>query len=260
MVSVAPCDAQETVLLRFRGAEGQVQRWRAATVLAISRDPAVGMHDSVGWTPELRTVSFWTRTVVAVAGDTVSMVDVQDSSVIEVPGASGQVSTRRMTRDQLAILRTVDSRGRVISMQVRFPTVLRNGIGDSIRDGLSQQESGSANGWFPEHAVHVGETWLEPTEPPGASSTRHLRVWQLDGIEVRHERRVAVLSVSDVDSGRVPDDASRSMSRYEVDLTNGWITRAWRTSTGFRDGSRGAERWRWDFLMEEAEISPPLLR
>lgn len=200
--AVAQNAAQDPVYLRLGGAVGQTNKYQTQVDVFL-RGPMASSDTTV---PSMRTVRYSTRTVNAVSGDTVTLVEVVDSARIESPGMPQMAA---MMGNQAAAMRGVttttrmDSRGRLLSVETGNtlpggeapPTADPNARGMRM-PGRNQR----AIYVLPERAVRPGDTWTDSVITAGAGPTdgptNYLATYKLERVEQRGDFRVAVVSMA----------------------------------------------------------------
>jgi len=191
--------------------------------------------------PTMIQCALMTETVDSVVGDVRVVRMVNDSVRLDMPGMPGTMpgTMQGMMRDMVVVMRR-DSRGRVLSSEVRGPNVPASTMG-----GLSGTMGGlmSKNPGLPEPAVRLGETWIDsmPLDigTEAVQSTGYARVVnRLDSLLTRGAARLAVVSATglvhfDVEGGQMQMQGTAS-SEGDVtwDLTAGRMTRFRTTTTG----------------------------
>jgi hypothetical protein len=195
-------NSSEPVYLRMGGQVGQSNKYQT-TVDVFMRGPMASSDTTV---PSMRTTRFTTRTVNAVSGDTLTLVEMVDSAKMETPGMpqmaammSGQAEAMR---GQSTTTR-IDNRGRLLSVETgntmpgaeSAPTPAQGGRGMRM-PGRNQR----AMFVLPERAVRVGDTWMDSIVTAGAGPTdgptNFLATYKLERIEQRGNFRVAVVSMA----------------------------------------------------------------
>lgn len=236
----------ETVLLRLHVRAGQAWRSRHVTEGFMHFGPGEPPSgDSAR--PMMRMTQFVTESVTAVSGDTMTVAFITDSSRSEMPGLHlPGTSLDSLSLRALTLTTTLDSRGRVISMQVQGPAQFEGRLA-TIRMMLPGGDPSAEAGRgmlarLPDGPVRVGDTWADSSGCPpalGCTGKAMVATYRLERIETRGAHRLAVIS-SDIAVPatllevpmRVSSGPMHTVSELELDLDGGWFADRSTTMTG----------------------------
>lgn len=242
--------AQDGVLLRLRGRPGQ--RWTRTTAssLQIARIADSTVTADTLWATSAQSLVYWTRTVLAISGDTLTVTDVRDSSGDDVTGARDLPRRPPGSSSRLALLSQIDIRGRVFAARWSG-SGSDAGPSESASQGEGQTAEARAAFLLPERRVQVGESWEDSTRlrlSDGASGIRH-RCWKLESIRVEASDTIAVISgTTSLDmAGRTPRHQSTA-TQYVLDLSLGWFRSERSTTVGSESSGNGRSISKLDML------------
>jgi hypothetical protein len=231
--------AQDAVLLRIAGAPGSSNRYQGVMDMFVRGGQMAAMMSPDTTLPMTRISTFNTRTLAAVAGDTLVFSEVVDSVRFEAPAmpqmAAMLGSAANQMRGQITQTR-MDARGRVFG----FVTMNPNAAAGRGR-GMGGGGGGGQRTMFilPAQAVRVGETWNDSMHVAASSETEPatnlVATFKLERVDNRGGIRVAVVSMngSMAQAGGPQGDVRFAMTgEFQLDLNNSRLAGVNMTLTG----------------------------
>jgi hypothetical protein len=191
-----------------------------------------------GGQPMMRMTQFVTESVTAVTGDTMTVALITDSSRTEMPGLHLPVAgLDSLSPRGVTLTTTLDSRGRVISVQMQLPARIDGQLATIRRmlaggDTSREAEPGKI-ARLPEEAVHVGDSWTDSSSCPpalGCGGKALVATYRFERMEARGGHRLAVISSDIVMPAtmletpmRISSGPTHTTGEVQLDLDAGWF-------------------------------------
>ncbi len=261
LAAATTAQAQESILLRLGGRQGDVNRYRTVMETYVRGGPMASMMGGDTTQPMTRVTTQSTRTLTAIIGDTLVFTEVIDSAGMESPAMPQMAQMAGSMIAQMRGQQTVqkmDRRARTFSTEVtggmssmmgqpggggpgRGGRGGRGGPGGP-GGGMGGQNDQRAVFLLPERAVRVGESWTDSlVTTEGGNTTSMLWTYRLVRVDSRGGARVAVLDVNGTMAQQTPQ-GPMNMSltgQLMVDVTNGRLASFTMTMTGTVNSQMG---------------------